>query len=75
MWRIDNLMEHFIQGMSIFFAILFLAASKSKWFYKKFVENNNDKKFANQAIKGLKICAYLLFGITLLWLVDNYFSK
>ena len=68
-------MEYFNQGIAVFFAILFLVASKSKWFYKKFVENNNDKKFANQAIKGLKICAYLILGCTLLWLVDNIFSK
>ncbi|MGA9109077.1 MAG: hypothetical protein ACLPSL_16355 [Smithella sp.] len=68
-------MEYSNQITAVFFAILFSAASKSKWFYKKYVENSNDKKFANQVIKGLKICAYLLLGLTLLWLVDNIFSK
>jgi hypothetical protein len=65
---------HTTLGMSILAAILSLTASKSKWYYQKLVENN-DEKFANKIIKVHKICGYLLLGVSLLWLVDIYFSK
>ena len=54
-------MEYSNQITAVFFAILFSAASKSKWFYKKYVENSNDKKFANQVIKEPKnMCVFVI---------------
>lgn len=57
--------------VGIIFGLFLLFASKSKWYYQK-MRKNNDEKFSNTLIQYHKIIGYLLLGLSLLWLVDNY---
>ena len=61
-------------GILFLMGILFLTFSKSKRYYQKSVEDNGER-FANQVIKGLKICGYSLSGIALLWSVIIFLGK
>jgi hypothetical protein len=67
-------MEIIFIGVFFLIAILFLTASKSRWYYQKVVEDN-DEKYANQVIKCLKLCGYLLFIFPLIWLFIIFFGK
>jgi hypothetical protein len=55
----------------VILAIFFLLLSKSKKNYQKLVESSGEK-FASQITRGLKVCGYLIFICSVIWLSFNY---
>jgi len=54
----------------IMFAVFSLFLSMSKKNYQKLIKNNGEK-FANQIIRYLKICGYLLLICAVVWIGIN----
>jgi len=61
-------------GFFLLIALFFLAFSKSTRYYQKIIESH-DKKFANQTVKVLEICSYVLIVCSLFWSVIIFFRK